>query len=211
MTSRTILRQQLIHGVTALHLLLSSDVLERLLDYQALLLRWNKAYNLTAVRDPVQMVSHHLLDSLAILPFVTGQSLADLGTGAGLPGMVLAIADPKRQVFLVDSNGKKIRFLREVIRTLQLDTVHVVQSRVEHLDSSFDCITARAFASLADMLKWGGHLLSPNGVWLALKGPRLVEELNVLPSGFAVRGRHVLTVPGIHAQRHLVALKHDAI
>ncbi|HEY9132201.1 MAG TPA: 16S rRNA (guanine(527)-N(7))-methyltransferase RsmG [Dyella sp.] len=206
MTARDALQTQLERGIATLGLDLSNSVVERLLDYQALLQRWNTAYNLTAVRDPAEMIARHLLDSLAILPYVRGASLADLGTGPGLPGLVLAIAAPGRQVLLVDSNGKKVRFLREAIRALKLEGVSAVQSRVEAVEGQFDCVTARAFASLADMLGWGGHLLAPEGIWLAMKGKRPDEELPGVPAGFAVRAIHTLDVPGVDGERHLLEL-----
>ena len=207
MTDRSALQVQLEQGIAALGLALPAEAVPRLLDYLALLERWNAAYNLTAIRDPAQMVSRHLLDSLAILPYVRGETLADLGTGPGLPGIPLAIAAPGRQVLLVDSNGKKVRFLREAIRALKLEGVRAVQSRVEEVQGRFDCITARAFASLADMLAWGGHLLAPDGLWLAMKGKTPEEELAEVPAAFALRGVHALTVPGLGpAERHLVIL-----
>jgi 16S rRNA (guanine527-N7)-methyltransferase len=210
MSPRPALQHQLEQGVRALGLALPAAAIERLLDYQALLERWNGTYNLTAVRDGEGMVTRHLLDSLAILPFVTGASLADLGTGPGLPGMVLAIAAPGREVLLVDSNGKKVRFLREAIRALRLEGVRALQARVEDVQGQFDCVTARAFASLADMLAWGGHLLGPNGQWLAMKGKPPTEELAALPDGFAVAAVHPLRVPGLDAERSLVAIRRAA-
>lgn len=206
MTAHTALQARLEQGIAALGLSLPTDAVARLLDYQALLQRWNGAYNLTAVRDPAEMVTRHLLDSLAILPFVQGHRLADLGTGPGLPGIPLAIAAPGREILLVDSNGKKVRFLREAIRTLKLEGVRAVQSRVEEVEGQFDCITARAFASLADMLGWGGHLLAPGGIWLAMKGKAPDDELPGVPAGFMVRGIHALAVPGLAAERSLVVL-----
>lgn len=206
MTDRATLQAQLENGIAALGLELPGMAVDRLLDYQALLQRWNAAYNLTAVREPEQMISRHLLDSLAILPYVRGASLADLGTGPGLPGIVLAIAAPGRQILLVDSNGKKVRFLREAIRSLKLEGVSAVQSRVEAVEGQFDCVTARAFASLADMLGWGGHLLAPDGLWLAMKGKRPDDELPGMPAGFAVRATHLLTVPGLDGERHLLEI-----
>ena len=210
MTARAALQTRLEQGIAALGLALPAAAVERLLDYQALLERWNATYNLTAVRDPVEMVTRHLLDSLAILPYVQGGTLADLGTGPGLPGLVLAIAAPGRQILLVDSNGKKVRFLREAIRALKLDGVRAVQSRVEDVEGTFDCITARAFANLADMLGWGGHLLAPGGRWLAMKGKVPDDELPGVPPGFAVRGIHALVVPGLAAERSLVVLGRSA-
>lgn len=206
MTDRATLQAQLEDGIAALGLELPGAAVDRLLDYQALLQRWNVTYNLTAVREPGQMIARHLLDSLAILPYVRGASLADLGTGPGLPGIVLAIAAPGRQILLVDSNGKKVRFLREAIRSLKLEGVSAVQSRVEAVEGQFDCVTARAFASLADMLGWGGHLLAPDGLWLAMKGKRPDDELPGVPAGFTVRATRVLQVPGVEGERHLLEL-----
>jgi 16S rRNA (guanine527-N7)-methyltransferase len=208
MTDRSALQNQLERGIEALGLKLPAEAVPRLLDYQALLERWNGTYNLTAIRDPAEMITRHLLDSLAILPYVQGETLADLGTGPGLPGIPLAIAAPGRQVLLVDSNGKKVRFLREAIRSLKLEGVRAVQSRVEDVEGAFDCITARAFASLADMLGWGGHLLAPQGTWLAMKGKTPDEELPGVPEGFKIDGIHALDVPGLGAaERHLVVLR----
>lgn len=206
MADRAVLQTRLEQGIAALGLALPEDAVQRLLDYQALLERWNAAYNLTAIRDPAEMITRHLVDSLAILPYVQGHSLADLGTGPGLPGIPLAIAAPGRDILLVDSNGKKVRFLREAIRALKLEGVRAVQSRVEDVEGQFDCITARAFATLADMLGWGGHLLAPDGIWLAMKGKKPDDELPGIPAGFAVRGMHELNVPGLDAERHLVVL-----
>jgi 16S rRNA (guanine527-N7)-methyltransferase len=210
MTSRHDLQTRLESGIAALGASLPAGAVERLLDYQALLARWNATYNLTAIRDPLEMVSRHLVDSLAILPYVQGQSLADLGTGPGLPGIPLAIARPELQVLLVDSNGKKVRFLREAIRSLKLENVRAVQSRVEEVEGQFDCITARAFASLEDMLAWGGHLLTKDGIWLAMKGRHPDEELPGVPDGFEVRAIHALAVPDVGGERHLVVLGRTA-
>ena len=208
MTARNALQARLEQGIAELKLILPAEAVSRLLDYQALLERWNATYNLTAVRDPAEMITRHLLDSLAILPYVQGGTLADLGTGPGLPGIVLAIAAPGREILLVDSNGKKVSFLREAIRALKLDGVRAVQSRVEDVQGQFDCITARAFASFADMLGWGGHLLAPGGIWLAMKGKQSEDELSGVPTTFVVRETHVLTVPGLDAERRLVVLGH---
>jgi 16S rRNA (guanine527-N7)-methyltransferase len=210
MTSRQDLQTRLEQGIAALGVQLPAGAVERLLDYQALLARWNAAYNLTAIRDPGEMVSRHLVDSLAILPYVQGQSLADLGTGPGLPGIPLALARPELQVLLVDSNGKKVRFLREAIRSLKLENVRAVQSRVEDVEGQFDCITARAFASLEDMLAWGGHLLTKDGIWLAMKGRHPDEELPGVPAGFEVKAIHTLDVPDVGGERHLVVLGRTA-
>lgn len=207
MTAREALQAQLERGIAALGATLPDGAVSRLLDYRELLERWNSAYNLTAVRDANEMVSRHLLDSLAILPYVHGRTLADLGTGPGLPGIPLAIAEPAREVLMVDSNGKKVRFLREAIRSLKLVNAKALQSRVEDVEGTFECVTARAFASLADMLGWGGHLLAPGGVWLAMKGKHPAEELDGVPEGFRVDAIHALGVPGVDGERHLVVIR----
>jgi 16S rRNA (guanine527-N7)-methyltransferase len=181
-----------------------------LLDYLALLQRWNAAYNLTAVRDPRQMVVLHLLDSLAIAAHTAGITrLADVGTGAGLPGIPLAIARPDLQVTLVESNGKKARFLREAVRQLRLDNARVAESRAEDLDEpgAFDAITARALAPLAEIIAVGGHLVAPGGRLLAMKGQRPDAELAALPPGWRLQAVHRLDVPGLAAERHLVVVE----
>lgn len=207
MADRDPLRQRLDAGLAALQLDLPETTVVRLLAYIELLQRWNATYNLSAVRDPAEMVTRHLLDSLAIVPQVSGATLADLGTGAGLPGIPLAILAPQRAVTLVDSNGKKTRFLRAAVRELALANVKVAESRVEAVAGTFDCITARAFASLADMLGWGGHLLAPDGVWLAQKGRFPQDELDGVPAGFRVEAVIPLVVPGLDAERHVVVIK----
>ena len=181
-----------------------------LLAYLALLQRWNATYNLTAIRDPEQMVTLHLLDSLAIVPHVAGISrLADLGTGAGLPGIPLAIARPELQVTLVESNGKKARFLREAVRQLGLANARVAESRAEALDEpgAYEAITARALATLADIIAVGEHLVAPGGRLLAMKGQRPDAELAALPAGWRLQSVHPLQVPGLAAERHLVAVE----
>ena len=178
-----------------------------LLDYLALLERWNATYNLTAIRDPHEMLVKHLLDSLAMQPFVrTVDTLADLGTGPGLPGIPLAITTPGLQVTLVESNGKKARFLREATRQLKLDNVQVVQSRIEAFQSAtpFAAITARALATLPLILQLGGHLLGPQGHLLAMKGLPPQDEIDALPAGWQLAAVHPLQVPGLAAERHLV-------
>ena len=207
LSDRAALYARLCAGTAELGLATTAEARERLLDYVELLMRWNAAYNLTGVRDPADMVTRHLLDSLAVAAYVQGDSLADLGSGAGLPGIPLAILEPARQHVLIDSNGKKTRFLREAVRTLALDNVRVEQSRVEDARGQFDCITARAFATLTDMLALGGHLLAPQGVWLALKGQWHKEEILGVPAGFQVTDVHPLAVPGLGAARHVVIIR----
>ncbi len=184
-----------------------------LLAYLALLARWNRAYNLTAVRDPGEMVVKHLLDSLAMHRFVdpllaSGGALADLGTGAGLPGIPLAIVKPGLQVTLVESAGKKARFLREAVRTLGLKEVRVVEARIEAVDEPghYEAITARALATLPLILELGGHLLRADGRLLAMKGAYPADEIAALPAGWALQASHRLTVPGLDAERHLIEI-----
>lgn len=206
-SDRASLYARLQAGLAELGLAPGADAGERLLDYLELLARWNATYNLTAVRDPGEMVTRHLLDSLAVAKLVRGDTLADLGTGAGLPGIPLAILSPERQHTLIDSNGKKARFLREAVRTLALRNVRVEQSRVEDARGQFDCITARAFATLGDMLKLGGHLLAPNGTWIALKGQLSKDEVLGVPAGFVVAEVKALDVPGLGAARQAAIIK----
>lgn len=215
MSARDPLRQRLTAGLAELELELSASTIERLLDYVDLLARWNTAYNLTAVRDPLEMVTRHLLDSLAVAPLVSGDRLVDIGSGAGLPGIPLALiavdtGTPNRQFMLVDSNGKKARFLRAAVRELELKHVQVAERRVESVVGQFDCVTSRAFATLADMLGWGGHLLAPNGVWLALKGRVDSAEIDAIPAGFRLSSVQSLLVPGLDAERHAVIITHQA-
>ena len=206
-TDRASLYARLQAGLAELGLAPGAEVVERLLDYVELLARWNAAYNLTAVRLPQDMIARHLLDSLAVARLVRGDSLADLGTGAGLPGIPLAILAPERLHVLIDSNGKKTRFLREAVRTLGLANVRVEQCRVEEARGQYDCITARAFATLGEMLRLGGHLLAPDGVWLALKGQLSEEEILGVPAGFAVADVVPLDVPGLGAARRVAIIK----
>lgn len=185
----------------------------RLLAYLALLVRWNGTYNLTAVRDPQQMVGRHLLDSLSLLPFVGSGTLADLGTGPGLPGIPLAIARPDLHVTLVESNGKKARFLREAVRTLGLDNAQVAEGRAEAVvvPGGFDLLTARALDRLAGIIAVGGHLLKPGGLLLAMKGAVPHEEMAELPAGWGLRAVHRLAVPGVEGERHLVVVGREPV
>ena len=183
----------------------------RLLDYLALLDRWNRTYNLTAIRDPREMLGKHLLDSLSMLPHVRDGRLADLGTGPGLPGIPLALARPGLQVTLVESNGKKTRFLREVVRQLGLGNVRVLEARAEAVDEpgTFDQLTARAMDTLAGILQVGGHLLAPDGRLLAMKGQRPDAEIAALPPGWRVESVQRLDVPGVDGERHLAVVTRD--
>lgn len=201
------IRAELDTGLAALGL--EHALATPLLDYLRLLLRWNRTYNLTAIRDPAEMVTRHLLDSLAMVPWLDGvQRLADLGTGPGLPGIPLALARSQLQVTLVESNGKKARFLREAVRQLALRNVEVAESRIEAFDAParFDAITARALATLPLIVELGGHLLQPDGRLLAMKGVLPEDEIAALPAPWAVQAIHPLRVPGLDAARHLVVI-----
>lgn len=184
----------------------------QLLEYLALLLKWNKAYNLTAVRDPGQMVSRHLLDSLAVAPHLPAGPVIDVGTGAGLPGVPLAIMFPATRFALLDSNGKKTRFLFQVKTALCLDNMQIHHARVESFrpPELFAAVVSRAFASLADMAAGCRHLLAPAGRLLAMKGAYPEEELAALDPQYKVCAVHALAVPGLDEQRHLVEIMlHD--
>lgn len=182
-----------------------------LLAYLALLARWNATYNLTAIREPREMLVKHVFDSLAMAPHVRGlASLADLGTGPGLPGLPLALATPGLAVALVESNGKKARFLRECVRQLGLGPrVRVLESRAEAVDEpgAFAAITARALDRLAGILAVGGHLVAPGGRLLAMKGVHPAEEIAELPAGWTAGEVHRLVVPGLEGERHLVEVR----
>ena len=181
---------------------------ERLAVYVALLDRWNRVYNLTAVRSPFDMVIWHILDSLVILPWLQGSSVLDVGSGAGLPGIPLAVVRPQMTFYLLDSNGKRIRFLTQAVAELGITNVNVVHSRVEDYRPglSFDCVVSRAFASLSVMLVKAGMLCSTGGCLLAMKGRYPGDELKNLPTGYALMGIYPLQVPNLDAERHLVHL-----
>jgi 16S rRNA (guanine527-N7)-methyltransferase len=203
-------------GLSALGLSLSDAQVRQLLDYQSLIGKWNKVYNLTAVRDPAEMLTHHLLDSLAaVAPLqrhVQGRGLAaasllDVGSGAGLPGVVLAICCPNLAVTCVDTVGKKAAFIKQAALALGLNNLTGLHARVETLTQPFDLICSRAFASLADFTSWSQAALAPGGVWMALKGKHPAEELALLPPGLAVFHVEPLTVPGLDAERCIIWLQ----
>ena len=202
---------ELVRGAQALGVELSEGQQQQLLVYLALLIKWNKAYNLTAVRDPDEMVSRHLLDSLSVVSFVaeSGQTWLDVGSGGGMPGVPLAIMFPDRSFTLLDSNGKKTRFLTQVKLELKLANLEVVHSRVEQFQpaEAFDGITSRAFSSLEDFANWTRHLGNTQTRWLAMKGVQPDDELQRLPADFRLDACHVLKVPGCQGQRHLLILR----
>ncbi|MDY7573116.1 16S rRNA (guanine(527)-N(7))-methyltransferase RsmG [Actimicrobium sp. CCI2.3] len=203
-------------GATSLNLQLDATTLERLIDYLALLTKWNAVYNLTAVRDPLQMVTQHLLDTLTILPaFFHVKNVLDVGSGGGLPGMVLAIwaqqENPAMRISMVDTVHKKTAFLTQAKAELGLTNVTVHTGRVEALDVAqpFDVITSRAFAELADFVNWSGHLLAEQGRFIAMKGQIPVDEITRLPAGWKVTEIRPLQVPGLKAERHLIFIARD--
>lgn len=203
--------EELSQGALELGVELSVQQHEQLLAYLALLIKWNKAYNLTAVRDPNEMVSRHLLDSLSVVPFVTeaGDNWLDVGSGGGMPGIPLAILFPERQFTLLDSNGKKTRFLTQVKLELKLANLQVIHSRVEEFrpEQPFSGICSRAFSSLEDFSNWTRHLGDGSTQWLAMKGVHPDDELQALPADFRLTATHVLKVPGCQGQRHLLILR----
>lgn len=186
----------------------SEEQQEAMLAYLGLLERWNRTYNLTAVRSPADMVPRHLLDSLSVLPWCAEGRLLDAGTGAGLPGIPLAIANPALEVTLVDSVGKKVRFMNHVKRELGLHNIQPVQARLEVFagERPFDAIISRAFSSLAAFATAARHLAGNGTCLLAMKGRRPDEEISELPAWVRVRSVEALDVPGLHEKRHLVIM-----
>lgn len=200
-------------GALQLGITLSSSQHDQLLAYLALLIKWNKAYNLTAVRDPDEMVSRHLLDSLSIIPYIgDADSWLDVGSGGGMPGIPLAILYPHKRITTLDSNGKKTRFLTQVKLELKLDNLQVIHSRVEAFQpvEPFAGIVSRAFSSLEDFSNWTRHLGDTRTRWLAMKGLHPADELVALPTDFHLDSAHALTVPGCQGQRHLLILRRTA-
>ncbi len=200
--------EQLAQGLAQMGVDLAPTVQAKLISYAALLYKWNKTFSLTALREEEKAVSHHLLDSLAILPFVQDARLLDVGSGGGMPGIPLAIARPDLCVTLLDSNTKKAAFLQQAVIELGLENVSVHVGRVEqyHPPVGFDAITSRAFAELADFVTLSAHLLAPGGVWLAMKGVRPQDEIDRLPDGFCIRAVHRLNVSGVDGERHLIVI-----
>ncbi|MGO0309567.1 16S rRNA (guanine(527)-N(7))-methyltransferase RsmG [Endozoicomonas acroporae] len=198
-------------GAKSLGLDLSPVQADLLTRYVLLLNKWNKAYNLTAIRDPREMVFRHIVDSLSIVPHISGEVILDVGSGPGLPGVVLAIMYPDKQFTTLDSNGKKTRFMLQAKLDLQLNNLAVANARVEsfQVDVPFDAITSRAFSSLVSMVDGTKHLLSPSGVYLAMKGLYPEEELKQLMDRHEIElvGCEPLKVPGTDGDRHLVILR----
>lgn len=207
------LRARLVEGVGVLGLNLTEGQLDQLLAYVDLLARWNKVYNLTAVREPAEMLTHHLLDSLAVIGPLRRQTvgrstrLLDVGSGGGLPGVVIAICCPEIEVCCVDAVAKKTAFIQQVAGTLGLPGLRSVHARVENLVERFDVVTSRAFATLADFTTWSVGALAEDGVWMAMKGRTPQEEIDALPATVEVFHVEQLTVPGLDAERCLVWMR----
>lgn len=200
--------EQLARGLAQLGVALAPGVQEKLLAYLGLLGKWNRTYRLTAVHDLTQAVSHHLLDSLAVLPYVGGPTLLDVGSGGGMPGLPLAIVRPDLRTVLLDASEKKTAFLKQAAIELDLANIAVHCGRVEQYrpPSAFATITARAFSTLAELVGASHHLLASGGHWLALKGVRPEAEMAQLPADVRVEAVHRLAVPGVAGERHLVVL-----
>lgn len=202
-------------GAAALGVALSDTQGEQLLAYGTLMLKWNKVYNLTAVRDPAGVMTHHLLDSLAAIAPLQREwagkgKLLDVGSGGGLPGVVIAIMRPDIEVSCLDAVAKKAAFLQQVAAELELPNLRGLHARVESLAGSYEVISSRAFASLPDFFNGSVHLLAPGGVWLAMKGKLPTDELAVLPAGVEVFHVEQLTVPGLDAERCIVWARKEA-
>ncbi len=210
-------RDVLTSGLRALGLQLSDEQVSLLLDYLALLQKWNKVYNLTAVRDPAEMMTHHLLDSLAAIGPLLRQTggqpikLLDVGSGGGLPGVVIAITCPQIQVSCVDTVGKKAAFIQQASAALKLPNLRGVHARVESLKAEegegFDVVCSRAFASLVDFTTWSSSALKPGAVWMAMKGKHPADEIAALPALVSVFHVEQLVVPGLDAERCIVWLR----
>ena len=214
------LRPALEAGVRALGLSLPDAQIDRLLAYQELIAKWNKVYNLTAVRDPAEMLTHHLLDSLAAIPPLLRQTggqpvrLLDVGSGGGLPGVVIAITCPQIEVHCVDTVLKKATFIQQVAASLRLPNLRGIHARVETLTAEqgggYDVVCSRAFASLVDFTNWSRSALAPAGIWLAMKGKQPADELAQLPADVAVFHVEQLAVPGLGAERCIVWMRPQA-
>lgn len=207
--SQGALGRQLEQGIRALGLEVSNGIQQRLLQHLELLEKWNRVHNLTSVRDVAKAVSVHILDSLAIVPYLSGKRLLDAGSGAGYPGIPIALVRPEIQVHLLDSNHKKCAFLRQAVAELGLRNVQVVCERLESWRTleRFDCVVSRALAEIAEVIGLVQHLLAPGGVIAAMKGLHPFEEIERIPPGYRVRQVRALTVPGLDARRHLVLIE----
>ena len=205
------LEQQLAQGLVALGLELPTDVHQQLLHFIRLLAKWNKAYNLTAIRDPTEMVTKHLLDSLAILPYVRGREIIDVGTGPGLPGIPLSLVCGNDHFTLLDSNSKKTRFVTQAVMELGIRNVTVVQSRAETYKPAhpYDVVIARAFAGIKELLQRVQHLCAPGTRVIAMKGQYPEDEMEGWPTGFTCESVEKIFIPGLQAERHIVLIRYE--
>lgn len=199
----------LMQGSESLSLTLSSQQAEKLVGYVERIDKWNKAYNLTSVRDPEQMMVKHILDSIAVAPFIDGKRIIDVGTGPGLPGIPLSVMLPDSSFTLLDSLGKRVRFMKQCAFELGLNNVTPVHSRVEDHkpDQPYDIVLSRAFASLKDMLHWCEHLVDSSGVFVALKGQFPQSEIDEVSDHFRIESVKALSVPDLEGERHLVNIR----
>ena len=211
---RTDIEERLKSGAENMKVFLADEMLEKLVDYIYLLHKWNATYNLTALKNPGDMLTHHVLDSLSVVPFlVKSQNILDVGSGGGLPGVVLAMVYPEKHVSMVDIVQKKTAFLNQARIELGLDNVTIHTGRVEKLqvEKKFDAIISRAFSSLPDFVGLSGHLLDRNGRFYAMKGLIPSDEISNLPSGWKVERIDVLNVPSLDAQRHLIVIGPESV
>jgi len=208
--SRASLQQTLAAGIDKIGLALDARTQERLLDYVVQLHKWNQAFNLSGIKQLDDMVTLHLLDSLVLAPYIDGERIADVGTGAGLPGFPLALCYPDKQFLLIESNSKKTRFIFQTAAMLDVHNIMAIHCRVEDYASQpqVDIVTSRAFASLADFVKGCRHLVSGSGKFLAMKGLYPKAEIDELPRDFQVSAVYPVKVPGVAAERHILEIRH---
>ena len=209
------LHKRMVWGLAQLQLELNDQQIGQLLNYLKLIAKWTKVYNLTAVRDPAEMMTHHLLDSLAAIAPLQKQmaqgKLLDVGSGAGLPGVVIAICCPAIHVTCVDTVAKKATFIKQVALELKLPNLAGLHARVENIDHPFDVICSRAFASLVDFTQWSANAIAPTGVWMAMKGKHPADELAALPAAVDVFHVEQLHVPGLNAERCVVWMRKKSV
>jgi 16S rRNA (guanine527-N7)-methyltransferase len=206
---RSILKNTLATGIAAVGLAVDEPTQDRLLEYLLQLHKWNQAFNLSGIKQLDEMLNLHLLDSLVLAPFVDGDRIADVGTGAGLPGFPLALCFPEKQFYLIDSNSKKTRFIFQTAALLEVKNITVIHSRVEDyaIQPQVDIVTSRAFAALTDFVQGCRYLLSGTGKFLAMKGLYPQAEIDALPAGFQVSAVHPVKVPGVAAERHILEIR----
>jgi 16S rRNA (guanine527-N7)-methyltransferase len=202
------LHAELLKQLSQNHFNMNEVISKKLTEYVSLLHKWNQIHNLTSIRNPLQMLSKHIIDSLTISPYLQGPHILDVGTGAGLPGLPLALTHPQYRFTLVDSNGKKIRFLMHAIQTLMIDNVDIIHLRVEkyHPENCFNSIVSRAFSQLNEFLHKAKHLCCENGIFLAMKGQYPTEEIDTLDARFKLVSIKALHIVGLEEKRHLLTI-----